>query len=404
MPSAPASFACCDRCANLATAGRLGTAGQDIAFPAAAEYRAAYEAATAGPAAAPEGSLASTAASAAAVARRRLLKAAVFRPPADAALPPGLSPAIRPGAGPASSDASHPAVGFADTSRLPRTVLGTVLDVSPHVLIIGDAGSEQRFTLTPDALAWRGAQLEPAALHQGDRVVVRLHPSSRQVADRIWANIGRVTGIIIERTGSTLIVDEGATRKPQVITIQPRSVGRIQVRFPTLEPGYLIDIIGLRRDDELIGITPATSQPAYPAHRLPEPALVSNHVPASISGSATWHEPRDEPPGILGVAYPALDPETGCAEDAVSGLRHGYARLPYLAIGSVLRVKNDCTGKDCLMPVTGCAAIARLFNDRCVTCGTSPRGRIADLTLASFVALGGELERGCFNATITIGE
>ena len=45
----------------------------------------------------------------------------------------------------------------------------------------------------------------------------------------------------------------------------------------------------------------------------------------------------------------------------------------------------------------------QLFNDRCVTCGTSPRSRVADLTQASFVALGGELERGCFNATITIG-
>lgn len=78
--------------------------------------------------------------------------------------------------------------------------------------------------------------------------------------------------------------------------------------------------------------------------------------------------------------------------------------MPYLAIGSVLRVRNDCTSNDCLVPVTGCAPIARLFNDRCVTCGPSQRGRIADLTLASFIALGGELERGCFNATITIGE
>jgi hypothetical protein len=78
--------------------------------------------------------------------------------------------------------------------------------------------------------------------------------------------------------------------------------------------------------------------------------------------------------------------------------------MPYLAIGSVLRVRNDCTDKACLVPVTGCASVARLFNDRCVTCGTSPRGRIADLTMASFVALGGELDRSCFNATITIGE
>ena len=391
MPSAPASFACCERCTNQAPAGLPGRAGD-----------------AGGASGGGTGGTGDTGAA----ARRRLLKAAVFRPQADAdparsARPGGRSaaiPAPRTDAEPAPADAPNPAASFADPAQLPRTVSGTVLDVSPHVLVLGDADSEQRFTLTPEAIAWRGALLEPAALHQGDHAVVRLHPSSRHVADRIWANIGRVTGVIIERTGSTLLVDEGATRRPQIIVIQPRAVGRIQVRFPTLEPGYLVDIIGLRHGDELIGMTPATSQPAYAAHRLPEPALVSGHVPNSISGSATWHEPRDEPPGILGVAYPALDPETGCAEDAASGLHHGFARMPYLAIGSVLRVRNDCTGKDCLVPVTGCAAIARLFNDRCVTCGTSPRGRIADLTQASFIALGGELERGCFNATISIGE
>ncbi|MGO8959392.1 MAG: hypothetical protein ACLQFR_18795 [Streptosporangiaceae bacterium] len=96
--------------------------------------------------------------------------------------------------------------------------------------------------------------------------------------------------------------------------------------------------------------------------------------------------------------------QAGCAEDQASSIRHGYARIPYLAIGSVLRVRNECTGYDCLVPVTGCAPVARVFNDRCMTCGTSPRGRIADLTMAGFIALGGELDRGCFNATIAIGE
>jgi hypothetical protein len=415
MPSAPASFACCDRCATLGTAippggaDMAGAAGSDAAESATGP-EARSLAAAGGPAV--RTTTIGMAANAGAVARRRLLKAAVLRSQPSADPVPGAGPAgrlstssaVRPGAGPASVHGPNPAPSFADTAQLPRTVSGTVLDASPHVLIIGDAGSEQRFTLTPGALAWRGTQLEPAALRQGDQAVVRLHPSSRHIADRIWANIGRVTGIIIERSGSTLLVDEGATRKLQIIAIQPRAVGRIQVRFPTLEPGYLVDIIGLRSGDELIGMIPATSQPAYPAHKLPEPALVIGHPPDSISGSATWHEPRDEPAGILGVAYPALDPETGCAEDAASGVQHGFARMPYLAIGSVLRVRNDCTGADCLVPVTGCAAVARLFNDRCVTCGTSPRGRIADLTLASFIALGGELERGCFNATIAIGE
>jgi hypothetical protein len=368
MPGARASHGCCERCPKVIS---------DDAAPA----------------------------NAAAAARRRLLKAAVFGPQAGPASQTRLSaPPGRPGGiEPVSPDTAAGA-GFADAARLPRTVSGTIVDVSPHVLVLGEAGSEQRFILTPDALAWRGVQLEPAGLHQGDQVVVRLRTSARNVADRIWANIGRVTGIIAERSGSTLIVHEGATRKPQVITIRPRAVGRIQVRFPTLEPGYLVDIIGVRHDAELDAVIPATSQPGYPAYGLPAPPLVSGYAPDCISGSATWHEPRDEPPGILGVSYPALDPEAGCAEDQATSVSHGCAPMPYLAIGSVLQVRNDCTGTACLVPVTGCAPVARLFNDRCVTCGTSQRGRIAELSLASFIALGGELERGCFNATITIGE
>jgi hypothetical protein len=403
MPSGQANAVCCDRCTGLKGSG-LASSGATDSGPTDSGPRGSGPISPGLTGATGYDPAGRMAANTAMVARRRLLKAAVFRAPNNQPGTEPVGPDAESGRGPLSSEPGNMSAGFADVSQLQRTVSGTVLDASPHVLILGAAGSDQRFTLTADAVAWRGTQLEPAALHRGDRVVVRLHPSSRQVADRIWANIGRVTGIITERSGSSLLVDEGATRKPQVITIQPRAVGRIQVRFPTLEPGFLVDIIGLRRDGELDGMIPATSQPAYPAHRLPAPPLVSGHVPDSISGSATWHEPREEPPGILGVAYPALDPETGCADDAAFGQHYGYSRMPYLAIGSVLRIKNNCTGKDCLVSVTGCASIARLFNDRCVTCGTSPRGRIADLTLASFIALGGELERGCFNATITIGK
>jgi hypothetical protein len=389
-----AGFACCNRCAGLPLGSRDSAASDpaDFEFPARPAVGA-----MAGFAA---GSVAATGFSAGATAaRRRLLKAAVFRPQADSV------PSERQAEGddPAPDDAGSQSAGFADLRKLPRTVWGTIRDISPHVLELGDGDRVQRFVLPPDAVAWCGTQLEPASLLLGDQAIVRLSPSGRNVADRIWANIGRVTGIISERSGNQLLVDEGATRKTQVIALQPRSLGRIQVRFPTLEPGYLVDIIGIRKRDELIGVIPATSQPAYPAHRLPAPPLVSGRVPDSIAGSATWHEPRGEPAGTLGVFYPALDPETACAEDLAGGVREGYSRMPYLAIGSVLRITNDCTGSSCLMPVTGCAPIGRLFNDRCVTCGTSPRGRVADLTPASFIALGGELERGCFNATISIG-
>jgi hypothetical protein len=445
VPSAPASFACCDQC-TAPPATRFG----DRVFgpqPATAVRSSAADHlfnaqlcdAASAPATTPAGSLAAAhplsagarvSADDAMVARRRLLQAAVLRRapdlggisrpfadradrelarerhPADPAAAVAAEPAWDGGAGAISASAADEAdhAGFADSTQMPRTVWGTVVDVSPHVLVMGDSAYEQRFTLTPDAVAWRNRLLEPAALRLGDNVVVRLHPGYRDVADRIWANIGRVTGVIRERDGDALLVDEGATRASQRVTVPRQALGRIQVRFPILEPGFLVDIIGRRRGDELVGLIPATSQPSYPAARIPAPPLVSGRAPRVITGSAVWHEPRNEAPGVLGVSYPALDPESGCAEDTLSGARQGYARMPYLSLGSVLRVRNHCTGTDCLVPVTACAFIARLFNDRCVTCGTSPRGRIADLTMASFIALGGELERGCFNASLSIGE
>jgi hypothetical protein len=233
--------------------------------------------------------------------------------------------------------------------------------------------------------------------------VVRLRPPLRDVADRIWANIGRVTGTIVDRDADSLLVDEGITKPRQVVTIPPRVASRIRVRFPNLEPGYLIDVIGLRGRGGVEAHIPATSQPVYPAGQLPAPVVVPGRPPSTISGSATWHEPFEEPPELLGATYPAVDPEAGCAENPVGKAAPGFTRLPYLAIGSQVLIRNNCNGSSRLLPVTGCAAVARLFNDRCVTCGTSPRGRVADLTLASFVALGGELDRGCFNATMTIG-
>jgi hypothetical protein len=322
--------------------------------------------------------------------RRRLLKDAVLR----------AQDGQRDGAADSEAD------GFPVPGQLPRAVTGTVHDVSPHVLVIGNGASETRITLTSAATAWRGGPLDPSGVQPSDQAVVRLHRSQRAVADRIWANIGRVTGIIMERDGNSLLIDEGKTKPRQLVTIPAGSSGRIQVRFPNLEPGYLIDVIGLRRPGrpgELEARIPGTSQPAYPVDRLPAPAMVTGRVSSTISGSITWHEPFEEPPGLLGASYPALDPEAGCAEDPVGGITPRFVRMPYLAVGSLLLVRNDCTGSVCTLPVTGCAAMARLFNDRCVTCGTSPRGRIADLTQASFISLGGELERGCFNATIAVG-
>ena len=96
---------------------------------------------------------------AARIARRRLLKAAVFRP-AD----------------------SRPGTGFATSGELPRAVTGTVIDVSPHLLVLSHGAGQERFALTPDAAAWRGAPIDPAAVRPGDEAVVRLHKRASESA------------------------------------------------------------------------------------------------------------------------------------------------------------------------------------------------------------------------------
>ena len=335
-------------------------------------------------------------------ARRPLLKAAV------------LGRQDEPGHPLAAT--AEDAEATADT--LLYTVTGRILDVSPHVLVLRTEQGEERFLLSARAQAWRGGQVPAAALRQGDHAIVRRQTAHSPVADRIWAQVGRVTGTIIERQGpATMLVDEGSAKGRKIVIIAAEAEGRIQVRFPRLEPGYLIDVIGLKHDGFLQALIPATSQPPYRAGHPPVPPLVSGHVPDPVSGTAVWHEPGEEPEGLLGLAYPALDPETSCeragsARPACPGDRYavdahatgpGCVRLPYLSVGSLLRLRNDCGKRSRLLPVTSCGATARLFCDRCVTCGTSRRGRIADLTMAAFVELGGALEAGCFNATMTIG-
>lgn len=289
----------------------------------------------------------------------------------------------------------------ADPGRLPRAASGQVLAVSLQMLVVACGDREERFLLSASTAAWRGSPVEPAALKAGDQVLVRTLPPRREVAAKIWAGIGRVTGVIVERSRHELLVEEGKTKSRQAVVISAGATSRIQVRFPRLDPGHLIDVIGVRRGGAVEAMVPATSQPAYRADQAASIALVTGSEPGTISGSATWHEPvaGEEAEGL---AYPAIDPAAGCGEEPPAG--PACADLPYLAVGSKLLVRNECSGHSQVLPVTGCGPAARLFCDRCLTCGTSPRGRIADLTAASFAALGGELEQGCFNATIAMGQ
>jgi hypothetical protein len=347
-------LACCVRCAGPTAAGRLG--------------------------------------------RRHLLKAAVHPPATGSSARAGA--AAPPAAVTSGPDTDGSAPRHAGRAGHPGVLTGTALDTSPQIITLYCPEGERRIALPPGAGVWKGRWASPTALESGDSLVVRMLPGRRSVADRIWANAGRVTGVIMELDRESMLIDEGRTTGRQAVLIPPHIMSRLQVRFPRLEPGYLVDFIGLRRRGYLEALVPATSQPANRASEASAQPPLRGQPRDRIAGSAVWHEAAG-PADADGVRYPALDPESACREQPLAG--SACAPLPYLSVGSLLKVRNECTGTTRTLPVSGCAATAQIFCDRCVTCGTSPRGRVADLPMASFVALGGDLERGCLNATVSLG-
>ncbi|MEU6713762.1 hypothetical protein ABZ897_19985 [Nonomuraea sp. NPDC046802] len=281
-----------------------------------------------------------------------------------------------------------------------RAVAGEVLDVSPHLIIIETpGGTEERLVIAPWATAWHGQDVGPADIPVGSMVMMRALRDGR-VIERIWADATRITGTILSISGRkdlTVELDCGPHRGHRSVVIPYRATGRLQVRHPKFEPGYLFDAIGIRRDGASLALLPATSQPPYPARAVPPPPPAYAGVQSRISGTATWSDTFDEEE--RGAAYPMLEgSDIGCAEAGTS-----CAGLPYLAVGSLLQVRNLCSQRSANVPVVACGCVAGRFCDRCVECDTSPRGRIAELSPSSYVELGGDLMKGCFNAQIGLG-
>jgi hypothetical protein len=277
-----------------------------------------------------------------------------------------------------------------------RSLSGTIVDVRPDLLVVrtGD-GEEVRPAMATDTTVWYGGRAGPEALRPGRKVVIR-PADDGQRADRVWVDILRVTGTIITLDSEAVEVDAGPHRGRQHVMIPPRTLTRVLVRHPWFEPGFLLDVIAVHSPDGPLAVRPGTSQPGYRAGQATPPKSLGGPVPRTLRGTATWYGDAGR-----GAAYPSLDPEGqagGCPGAPVS-----CAGLPFLSRGSDLLVRNECTARSATIPVTECGCAAARFCDRCVECGTSPRGRLVELTAGSFVDLGGDLDAGCFNVALTFG-
>ncbi|MBE1532546.1 hypothetical protein [Actinomadura algeriensis] len=274
---------------------------------------------------------------------------------------------------------------------------GTIVDATARALVLDIAGTSVRIGVDEDVRVWHGERRGLAALRPGRRAIVRVgggRDTGAVRADRIWVDIERVAGTITACGRDTVEVDMGPHRGRARVVIPPHAFGAVQVRHPRMQPGYLFDVICVGSPDGPLAVRPGTSQPGYRVADLaaPEPAAP---VPGTLHGTVTWFGGLA---ATVGAAYPAVDPEGragGCADAPAP-----CVAMPYLSLGSAIVVRNECAGRERSVPVVECGCVAARFCDRCTECGASPRGRVAELTPAAFVALGGELDAGCFNATV----
>lgn len=296
-----------------------------------------------------------------------------------------------------------PSERFLPVGEPPLPVVeGRVVDAGPDLLVLwAPAGSgaghrEYRVPMSDETSVWYGGRAGREALQPGRDAVVR-PTGDGLAADRIWVDIVRVNGTILsvaqkrERQGLRHLVevDQGPHRPHVRVAIPPESLGKILVRHPLMLPGQLFDVIARQTWEGPVAVQPGSAQPAPLAAPPPGPEK------GVLRGTATWYST----PG-RGAAYPRLEAlgDSGGCPDAPDPC----AQLPYLSLGSAVEVRNDCTGRGADLDVIECGCNAALFCDRCVVCGTTPRGRLVELTRASFVELGGDLDVGCFNVSLAV--
>jgi hypothetical protein len=286
-----------------------------------------------------------------------------------------------------------------------RVARGVVVSANARILCLAVPGGEEHFMYDRSTVFWRGGEVGPGELRAGDDAVVLRVPGGHPIAARVWAQAARATGVIVSRDGDTLEIDPGHGRPRQTVVLPYRASGRISVRHPRLEPGYVFDAVGVWWEGVVRAVRPATTQPPYPLGATPHRPPTRRRA-TTLSGVATWYDPAwgrsshvDPRAHVDGIAYPALDP---VGHDGPCDRRTSCVPLPLLSTGATLSLRNDCTHEAAALPVVDCAAADSWLCDLCSSCGGQSAGRLASLTMTGFVALGGRLEDGCFNATVTV--
>nr|WP_042187465.1 hypothetical protein [Kibdelosporangium sp. MJ126-NF4]CEL18113.1 hypothetical protein [Kibdelosporangium sp. MJ126-NF4]CTQ90658.1 hypothetical protein [Kibdelosporangium sp. MJ126-NF4] len=290
-------------------------------------------------------------------------------------------------------------------AELPPAYEGDLLSVTAdRLVLVTPQGEELRIPVSSRTSVWLGGQSTLDKLRPGQDIAIGLDESG--LGDRLWADITRVKGAITGTSGTVLEVDPGNGKQPQVLDVPASARAELAADgYSRWEPGYLVDIIGHRNSGVAVAMSAAATQPGYHVEQLAaaiedDQSYPDVAKPRQINGKITWFNDascRCDSTCRGNNAHTAWPMLERC-----NYMPARCQKVPYLACGRKLTVHNKCTKKSLVVKVIDCGPDNRRFCDTCRKCGTSRKGRIADLTRPTYIRIGGSLNAGCFTGWVKV--
>jgi hypothetical protein len=305
---------------------------------------------------------------------------------------------------------------FADTSDSADTAIPSGQVTEGTILAVGDSsidlmidGSESRFSVSGSTEFWRGSSgMTPSDLALGDSLLIRT--STEGMVQMAWANLTRVTGDVLDMSGSALTIANDHGGISVVSTVEFPSGPDGVSSLSTTRPGDSIDVIGLWVSAAGI-VLPTLTQAmmvsesdATPSSADASQAAEEEGVPDGTGschytyyGDFTWFTcPTGK--GACGtcstsrsdqIAWPSIG--TSC--------QFSTACVPQIVLscGSLVNIQDVCTGLAANLAIADCGPDKNKYcSNTCSTCSLSYAHPTVDLTKPSFARFANPAVTGCF--------
>ncbi|GAA3862599.1 hypothetical protein GCM10022243_31370 [Saccharothrix violaceirubra] len=285
------------------------------------------------------------------------------------------------------------------SAELPPAYEGDLVAVrGDRLIMVTPMEGELVIPVSHRTSTWFGGQSSLDALRPGQDITIGLDETG--FGDRLWADITRIKGVITSVSGNDFEVDPGNGGHPRVLHLPDTARAALRGDYTRWENGYLVDIIGLRRDDSAVAVQAAAPQPGYHVDEMPEFGAAAGYPDLSdaaarqFDGKITWFDDAECKCKSRCRGHNAH--ASWSRVDKCDFMPARCRRIPVLSCGRKITVHNKCNKKSLSVEVIDCGPDNKRFCDSCTKCGRSPKGRIADLTKPTYVRIGGSLNAGCF--------